>query len=73
MLQECLELTKIAQEALIPLPTTYLCKAAMPTLINIKTTYRNRLIVANDMKIALSNTNPRIDKLVSNRQEQRSH
>ena len=73
VLQEYLELAKRALEALIPFPTTYLCEAAMCALVNIKTTYRNRLRVANDMKIALSNINPRIDELVSKRQELRSH
>ena len=67
MLQEYPELAKRALEALIPFPTTYLCEAAMSALINIKTTYRNCLRVANDMRIALSNINPRIDELVSKR------
>ena len=73
MLQEYPELAKRALEALILFPTRYLCKAAMCALVNIKTTYRNRLRVANDMRIALSNINPRIDELVSKRQEQKSH
>ena len=73
MLQEYPELTKRALEALIPFPTTYTGEAALSALVNIKTTYRNRLRVANDMRIALSNINPRIDKLVSKTQEQRSH
>ena len=38
MLQEYPELAKRALEALIPFPTTYLCEAAMSTLVNIKTT-----------------------------------
>ena len=45
----------------------------MSALVNIKTTYRNRHRVAKDMRIALSNINPRIDELVSKRQEQKSH
>ena len=53
MSQEYPELAKRALEALIPFPTTYLCEAAMSTLINIKTAYRNRLKVANSMRIAL--------------------
>ena len=73
MLQEYLELAKRALKALIPFPTTYLCEATMFALVNIKTTYRNRLKVANDMRIAFSNINPRIDELVSKRQEQKSH
>ena len=58
MLQEYPELAKRALEALIPFPTTYLCEAAMCALVNIETTYRNRLRVANDMRIAMSNINP---------------
>ena len=73
MLQVYPELIKRALEALISFPTTYLCEAVMSALVNIKTTYRNRLRVANDTRIALSNINPRIVELVSKRQEQRSH
>jgi len=35
--------------------------------------YRNRLEVANDMRIAVSNINPRMDEFVSKRHEQRPH
>ena len=73
MLQEYPELAKGALEALILFLATYLCETAMSALVYMKTTYRNRLRVANDMKIALSNINPRIDELVSRRQEQKSH
>ena len=73
MLQEYTELAKRALEALIPFPTTYLCEAAMSALVNIETTYHNRFGVANDMRIALSNINLRINELVSKRQEQKSH
>ena len=69
ILREYPEMAKRAQEALIPFPTTYLCKAAMSALVNIKITYLNRFTVANNMKIAFSNINPRIDELVSKRQE----
>ena len=66
-LQEYPKLAKRALEALIPFPTRYLCEAAMSALVNIKTTNSNRLRVANDMRIALSNINRRIDELVSKR------
>ena len=69
MLQKYSKLAKRALEAIIPFPTTYLCEAAMSALVNINTTYRNRLKVANDMRIAFSNINPGIDELVSKRQE----
>ena len=67
------ELAKRTLESLIPFLRTCLCKAAMSAQVNIKTTYRNRLRVANDTRIALRNINHRIDELVSKRQEQRSH
>ena len=73
MLQEYPELAKRALEALIPFPKTCRCEAAMSALINIRTTYRNCLRVANDMRISLSNINPCIDELVSKRQEKKSH
>ena len=73
MLQEYPELAKRALKALIPFPTTYLCEDTRSALVNIKTTYRNRLRVANDMRIALSNINSSIDEFVSKRQEQKSY
>ena len=73
MLQEYPVLAKRALQALIQFPTTYLCEAAMSALVNIKTTCRNCLRVANDMKIVLSNINPRIDEFVSKREEQKSY
>ena len=73
MLQEYPELAKKALEALIPFPTTYFCEAAMSALVNIKTTHRNRLRVANDMRIALSDINLHINELVSKMQKQKSH
>ena len=73
VLQEYSELAKKALEALIPFPTTYLCEAAMSALVYIKTMYRNRFRVINNMRIAFSNINPCIDELVSKKQEQKSH
>ena len=73
MLQEYRELAKRALETLILFHTTYLCEAAISALVNIKTTYRNRFRVANDIRIALNNINPRIDEFVLKREEQRSH
>ena len=68
MLQEYSEFAKRALKALIPVPTTYLYEATMSGLVSIKTTYRNRVRVANDMRIALSNINFCIDELVLKRQ-----
>ena len=57
MLEDYPELAKKVLEALIPFLTTYLCEAALSALDNVKATNRNRLRVANDMRIALCNIN----------------
>ena len=71
ILQEYPELAKKALEALIPFPTAYLCEAAMSALVNIKTMYRSRIRVANDMRIALNDINPHFDEVILKRQEQK--
>ncbi|XP_068232174.1 protein FAM200C-like [Palaemon carinicauda] len=60
-------LAKAALEMIIPFPTTYLCEKAFSTMLQIKTTARNRLQIGllHDMRVALANTKPRIEKLVA--------
>ena len=58
---------KLAEKALAVLPfsITYLCKAGFSSLVYLKNKYRNRLeTVKNDLRIALSNKQPRYEKLV---------
>jgi hypothetical protein len=48
----------LASEAIvkfIPFVTTYLCESGFSTMLIIKTKFRNRLDVRNDMRLALSN------------------
>ncbi|XP_031336641.1 zinc finger BED domain-containing protein 5-like [Photinus pyralis] len=58
---------------LVPFVSTYLCESGVSTLLQIKTKARNRLEVQDDMRLALSQTQPRILKLVSQMQAQSSH
>ncbi|KAJ8721019.1 hypothetical protein PYW08_006484 [Mythimna loreyi] len=53
--------------------TTYLCEQGFSTLLIIKNKHRNRLNAAADMRLALSSTEPRIQKLVKSMQPQKSH
>lgn len=67
---------KVSMEALkilIPFVSTYLCESGFSTLLQIKTKTRNRLNVEDDMRLALSQTQPRISNLVSQIQAQQSH
>ena len=67
---------KVALQAfkvLIPFASTYLCESGFSTLLQIKSKTRNKLNVGDDMRIALSITQPRIIKLVAQMQVQQSH
>ena len=66
-------LTKRAMNMLIPFVTTYVCEAGFSTMLNIKSKNRNKLDIEHDMRVALSCTKPRIDKIVKKKQEQTKH
>ena len=54
-------------------PSTYLCEQRFKTLLNIKSKLRSQLNVEHDLRLCLSNTIPRIEKLICNKQAQPSH
>ncbi|GBP11288.1 Protein ZBED8 [Eumeta japonica] len=66
-------LVKRAMSILIPFATTYLCEAGFSILMSIKTKSRNRLNVADDMRLALSKTVPQINVLIEAKQQHPSH
>ena len=51
----------------------YLCKSGFTTILLIKTKTRNCLNVQADIQIAISNKMPRFEKVLCNKQEQKSH
>ncbi|KAJ8010065.1 hypothetical protein DPEC_G00071110 [Dallia pectoralis] len=55
-----------AVDVLIQFGTTYLCESGFSTLAYLKNKYRNRLNPQHDLRIALSQTMPRIHLLVEN-------
>lgn len=65
--------SKFALKVLIPFSSTYLCESGFSTLLVIKSKARNRLDAEDDMRCALSHTNPRFDLLVSRKQLHPSH
>ena len=67
------QVAKAALVHLMPFPSTYLCETGFSTLLNIKSKCRSRLVVEPDLRCSLSETSPRIDKLVSNMQHHPSH
>ncbi|XP_059097468.1 protein FAM200C-like [Tigriopus californicus] len=54
-----------AMNVLVPFTTTYLCEIGFSALLNMKSKWRNRLDVSDDMRVALSATVPRFDVLIA--------
>lgn len=52
---------------------TYLCGQFFSRMLGIKMRKRTRLCCESDMRMALTNLQPRISELVSQRQQQKSH
>ena len=67
------KITEKALRVLIPFVSTYLCEAGFSTLLQIKTKQRNKLHVEDDLRCALSQTSPRIQRLSNDKQKQVSH
>lgn len=60
---EYADLAERAITILVQFSTTYLSETAFSAMTVIKTKYRNRLDAENAMILAISNIQPRIDKL----------
>ena len=73
MLQSYPHLSERAIWLLMPYPSSYLCEQSFSTMVVMKTKYRNRLEIEKDMIVALSSTEPRIGKLVAEKEAQPSH
>ena len=52
--------SKMAIRILLPFPSTYLCEYGFSTLVLIKTKHRNQLSVEDDVRCAISKTEPDI-------------
>uniref|UniRef100_A0A8C9RPX8 Zinc finger BED domain-containing protein 5-like n=1 Tax=Scleropages formosus TaxID=113540 RepID=A0A8C9RPX8_SCLFO len=62
-----------AIKLLLPFTSTYLCEARFSKFTALKTKYRNRLQVEDDLRLALSNIEPRIVLLCKKKRVQVSH
>nr|CAI5868874.1 unnamed protein product [Callosobruchus analis] len=62
-----------ALKILLPFSSTYLCETTFSAMTVIKTKHRNRLALAPALRIAVTGLTPRIDALVSNKNQQQSH
>jgi hypothetical protein len=67
------QLSEAAIVVLLPFTTTYLCETAFSAMTAMKTKYRNKLNVSDDLRLCLSVIAPRIDLLVNRMQAHPSH
>jgi hypothetical protein len=70
---EYVEVSDIAVKVLLLFPSTYLYDAGFSALTSLKTKHRIKPDVRASLRVALSNIQPRLDKLFSRKQAQRSH
>uniref|UniRef100_A0A8C9QX36 Zinc finger BED domain-containing protein 5-like n=1 Tax=Scleropages formosus TaxID=113540 RepID=A0A8C9QX36_SCLFO len=67
------QLSDAAVKLLLPFASAYLCEVGFSKLTALKTKYRNRLQVEDDLRLALSNIEPRVVLLCKKKQVQVSH
>ena len=73
VLSEYPDLAIKALKTLLPFPTSYLCESVFSVMAGTKTKSRNRLDVRDKLRVSLSSTIPRWDRLVAAKQAQGSH
>ncbi len=73
LMQEYPELCDVALKILLPFASTYLCEAGFSKMTALKTKYRNRAQIEDDLRLCLSNIEPKIEDLCKAKQAQVSH
>ena len=58
---------------LLPFATSYLCETGFSAVAVIKSRYRSKINVEREMRVAISNLNPRFDKMCATKQAHPSH
>ena len=58
---------------LLPFASSYLCEIGLSTVATLKTKYRSRLNFESDLRVAVSDLNPRFDKLCFKKKAHLSH
>ena len=66
-------LGKRALAILLPFATSYLCEIGFSAVASIKTKYRSKLDIENELRVAISKLQPRFEKICSMKQAHASH
>ncbi|KAK0155164.1 Zinc finger BED domain-containing protein 5 [Merluccius polli] len=70
LMREYPQICDVAFKILLPFTSTYLCEAGFSKMTALKTKYRNRAQIENDLRLCLSDIEPRIDDLCKAKQTQ---
>lgn len=62
-----------AVEILLPCATSYLCETGFSAVASLKTKYRSRLNIENDLRVAISKLQPSFEQICSEKQAHCSH
>lgn len=62
-----------AVHILLPFATSYLCEIGFSAVAALKTKYRSQLNIEHDLRVAVSNLQPRFEMLCSAKQAHCSH
>ena len=63
-LSEYPDIAARALSVVLPFSTTYLCNNGFSAMTAFETKYRNRLCAQNNLRLALTTLEPRIDKIM---------
>lgn len=66
-------LDKRALAILLPFATSYLCEVGFSAVASIKTKYRSKMDIENELRVVVSKLQLRFEKLYTNRQAHTSH
>ena len=73
MLQSYPKVSTEALSIIMPFASTYPSETGFSALVHIQSKARNQLNIEDDMRLAISKTQPHISKLASDIQQQKSH
>ena len=65
-------LSKRALKTLVPFATTWLCESGFSSLLYIKNKYRNAMNPENDLRISLTNKEPRFEEIIAEKRQEKS-
>ncbi len=63
----------IGNKLFAPIPINQLCETAFSTLTYLKSKYRSKLIIENDLRLALTKINPNVNDICNQKQAHPSH